>query len=59
MTQSERNSVGDANLVSFIQLATGLKSRVFVSLCEPDLVSINKLIDEAKALDRLIGAATR
>ena len=26
MTQSERNSVGDANLVSFIQLSTGLKS---------------------------------
>lgn len=27
MTQSERNSVGDANLVSFIQLATGLKNK--------------------------------
>lgn len=51
MTQSERNSVGDANLVSFIQLVTGLKNRVFVSLCEPEVVSINKLIDEAKALE--------
>jgi hypothetical protein len=28
VTQSERNSVGDANLVSFIQLVTGLKTRL-------------------------------
>jgi hypothetical protein len=27
VTQSERNSVGGANLVSFIQLSTGLKNK--------------------------------
>lgn len=53
MTQSERNSVGDANLVSFIQLSTGLNNksrRSFLSGNQNKRATV-KPLDEAKWFD--------